>query len=91
MFAPLCAALGFAGRRLIRGRWWTPVAVAALCTVVLALLAVPVYAKPGCAPDNPTVLDRNYPLGLWISLAHRVGVRAGLLRWSPRLATSSSG
>jgi hypothetical protein len=69
VFAPVVAAMGFAGRRLIRGRWWTPVSVAALCTAVLALLAVPVYARPGARPDNLTVLDRNYPLGLWISLA----------------------
>lgn len=69
VFAPLCAALGFAGRRLIRGWWWTPVTVAGLCTVVLALLAIPVYARPGARPDNMTVLDRNYPLGLWISIA----------------------
>jgi hypothetical protein len=69
VFAPLCVALGFGGRRLIGGRWWPPVAVAALCSVVLILLAIPVYAKPGMRPDNMTVLDRNYPLGLWISLA----------------------
>jgi hypothetical protein len=69
VFAPLSAALGLAGRRLFRGRWWTPVSVAGLCTVVLALLAIPVYARPGARPDNMTVLDRNYPLGLWISIA----------------------
>jgi hypothetical protein len=69
VFAPLCAAFGFAGRRLIRGPWWTPVTVAALCTAVLALLAIPVYDKPGLRPDNPTVLNRDYPLGLALSIA----------------------
>ena len=69
VFAPLCAAVGYAGRKLIRGRVWTPVAVAGLCTVVLALLAIPVYSKPGAHLDNMTVLDRNYPLGLWVSMA----------------------
>ncbi|MGB9225289.1 hypothetical protein [Mycobacterium sp.] len=69
VFAPSAAAMGFAGRRLIRGRWWTPVSVAGLCTAVLVLLAIPVYARPGARPDNLTVLDRNYPVGLWISLA----------------------
>ncbi len=69
VFAPAAAAMGFAGRRLIRGRWWTPVSVAGLCTAVLVLLAIPVYARPGARPDNLTVLDRNYPVGLWISLA----------------------
>lgn len=69
VFAPLCAAAGLAGRTFIPARWRPPVAVAALCSVVLALLAVPVYAKPGLPPDNPTVLDRDYALGVWIAIA----------------------
>ena len=69
VFAPVCVALGFAARRLIPGKWWAPIAVAAFCSVVLAFLAIPVYGKPGMRPDNLTVLDRNYPLGLSISLA----------------------
>jgi hypothetical protein len=69
VFAPACLALGYAARRLIPGQWWAPVAVAAFCSAVLVLLAVPVYGKPGMRPDNMTVLDRNYPLGLWLSLA----------------------
>lgn len=69
VFAPLCVAVGLMGRRLIPVRWWSPVAVAGLCSVVLAVLAVPVYGRPGMRPDNPTVLNRDYPLGLWISLA----------------------
>jgi hypothetical protein len=69
VFAPLCVALGFAGRRLIPGSWWAPITVAAFCSVILVFLAIPVLGKPGMRPDNMTVLDRNYPLGLWISLA----------------------
>ena len=69
VFAPVCVVLGFAGRRLIPGKWWPPIAVAVFCSVVLAFLAIPVYGKPGMRPDNATVLDRNYPMGLWISLA----------------------
>ena len=69
MFAPLCAVAGFGARRLLPARWWAPVSLAALCTVVLVLLAVPVFDKPGMRPDNATVLDRNYHAGLWISLA----------------------
>jgi hypothetical protein len=69
VFAPLCAAVGVAVRKLVRGRWWTPAAVAGLCTAVLALLAIPVYSKPGAHLDNMTVLDRNYPVGLWVSIA----------------------
>lgn len=69
VFAPLCVALGFAGRRIIPQKWLGPVAVAALCSVVLVMLAVPVFDKPGMRPDNLTVLDRDYHAGLWISLA----------------------
>jgi hypothetical protein len=69
VFAPVAAALGFAGRRLVGGRWWAPVTVAGLCTATLLLLAVPVYTRPGAHADNPTVLDRNYPPGLWIAVA----------------------
>lgn len=68
VFAPVCAALGWSGRRVLAPRWQTPVALAALCSVVLVLLAIPVYSKPGMRPDNPTVLDRDYVRGLWWSL-----------------------
>lgn len=69
VFAPVCVALGFAGRRLLPHRWWTPVLVASLLSVVLVLLAIPVYGKPGQRPDNMTVLDRDYQTGFWIALA----------------------
>ncbi|BBZ79451.1 hypothetical protein MANY_47880 [Mycolicibacterium anyangense] len=69
VFAPLCVAVGFAGRRILPHRWWTPVLVAALLTVVLVALAIPVYSKPGQHLDNLTVLDRNYQAGFWIALA----------------------
>jgi hypothetical protein len=69
VFAPLCVAVGFAGRRILPHRWWTPVLVAALLTIVLVALAIPVYSKPGQHLDNLTVLDRNYQAGFWIALA----------------------
>lgn len=68
IFAPVCAAVGVAGRRLIPLRWQSPVAVAGLCSVVLVLLAIPVFSRPGMRPDNPSVLDRDYPLGLTVAL-----------------------
>lgn len=69
VFAPICAAFGLVGRRLLPPRWQVPVAVSLLCGVVLGLLAVPVLGKPGMRPDNLTVLDRDYPLGLLLSLS----------------------
>lgn len=50
-------------------RWQSPFAVAGLCSVVLVLLAIPVFSRPGMRPDNPSVLDRDYPLGLAVALA----------------------
>ena len=69
VFAPVTAALGYTGRRWIGRRWWPPVAVAAVCSVTLVLLAVPVFDRPGAKPDNPSVLDRDYPLGVGLSVA----------------------
>lgn len=69
VFAPACVALGFASRRVVPQSVWSPLPVAGLCTVVIALLAIPVYDKPGLQPDNPSALDRDYHAGLWISLA----------------------
>jgi hypothetical protein len=69
VFAPVCVALGFAGRRILPHKWWTPVLVAGLLTVILVLLAIPVFSKPGLHLDNLTVLDRNYEAGFWIALA----------------------
>ena len=69
VFAPLVTALGYAGRRIVPRAWWAPVGVAALVSVTLVLLAVPVFDRPGAKPFNPTVVDRDYPQGLWISLA----------------------
>lgn len=69
VFAPACLAMGFAGRRILPRTWWSPVLVASLCTVVLVLLAIPVYDKPGLMPDNPSALDRDYHWGFWVSLA----------------------
>ena len=69
VFAPACVALGFAGRRILPRSWWSPIMVAALCSVVLVLLAIPVYDKPGRLLDTPSALDRDYHWGLWVSLA----------------------
>ena len=59
---------------------------AALGSVVLVVLAVPVFSRPGMRPDNTTVLNRDYPLGLWISLAvvwAGVPLYRLLARWLP--------
>ncbi|WP_433657010.1 hypothetical protein ACQPW1_36750 [Nocardia sp. CA-128927] len=68
VFAPLCAAVGATARRVLPGTWWAPTACGAVCTVALVLIAAPVLDRGDAMPDNPTVLDRNYPLGLAVAL-----------------------
>ena len=69
IFAPLCIAAAFAGRRLLPKRWWSAVAVAALISVTLLAIAAPVLGRRGAIADNPTVLDRNYAVGVAVALA----------------------
>ncbi|WP_067571031.1 hypothetical protein [Nocardia acidivorans] len=69
VFAPAAATLGVAARRMLPASWWAPVACGAVCTVTLSLIAVPVIGRAGALPGNPTILDRDYILGLAISLA----------------------
>ncbi|MGV9823636.1 hypothetical protein [Nocardia xishanensis] len=68
VFAPLSAAAGLTARRVLPGAQWGLVACGAVCTVALVLIAAPVLGREDAAADNPTVLDRNYPLGLAIGI-----------------------
>ncbi|MET7767633.1 hypothetical protein [Nocardia sp. NPDC005366] len=68
VFAPLCAATGLTARRYLPHAWWGPVACGAVCTVALLLITAPVLRRGGAIVDNPTVLDRDYPLGLAIAI-----------------------
>ena len=45
-----------------------PVAAALVVLGATTLLAVPVLGRFGARPDNPTLLDRDYPAG-WLALA----------------------
>ncbi|MFE6507007.1 hypothetical protein ACFVDI_17655 [Nocardioides sp. NPDC057767] len=64
ILAPAVLALGWLGGRLL------PRAVAQGAVTVLVLLgptvlvAIPVLGRFGAKPDNPTLLDRDYTLGL---------------------------
>ena len=68
LFAPLCAALGLTARHLLAPGWWSVAACGAICSVALTLIALPVLNRGNAMPTNPTVLDRNYPLGLTAAL-----------------------
>lgn len=68
VFAPLCIAVAFLGRRLLPRRWWGTIAVATLISVTLLVVVAPVLRRRGAMADNPTVLDRNYTLGVTVAL-----------------------
>jgi len=86
VFAPVCAAFGLTARHLLPPTWWAVTACGAICSVALVLIALPVLDRRNAMPSNPTVLDRNYPLGLTVVLilvwslvliAHAVANRSG--------------
>ncbi|WP_454198315.1 hypothetical protein [Nocardia sp. Marseille-Q1738] len=64
VFAPLTAMVGLGARRILPRSWWAAAACGAVCTAALLLIAAPVLGRGHAAPDNPTILDRNYPVGL---------------------------
>ncbi|WP_330251190.1 hypothetical protein OG874_34235 [Nocardia sp. NBC_00565] len=68
LFAPLSAAVGRTTRHLLPPTWWAPTACAAICTTALLLISLPVLNRHNAIPTNPTVLDRNYPLALTLTL-----------------------
>jgi hypothetical protein len=68
IFAPLCAALGLTARHLLPSTWWSVTACGAICSIALTLIALPVLNRGDAMPTNPTVLDRNYPVGLTAAL-----------------------
>lgn len=80
IFAPLCVAFGFAGRRVLPPTWWAPVVCGGVCTVTLLALAVPVIARHGAVADNASVLDQNYGAGLVTALL-LVWVITGFAVW----------
>lgn len=66
VFAPLCAAAGYAAGRLVPATWWGALTCGAVCTVALVLIAAPMLFSP--ATGNPSLLDRNYPAGLAVAV-----------------------
>ncbi|WP_030523493.1 hypothetical protein [Nocardia rhamnosiphila] len=69
VIAPLCAGLGLAARRILPANWWAPATVGAVCTLTLAVLAIPVVGRAGANPANPTVLDRDFGTGLLVAIS----------------------
>ncbi|MCE5289405.1 MAG: hypothetical protein LLG14_09180 [Nocardiaceae bacterium] len=90
VFAPICLAAWF----LVLRRLPVWVSVCGFLSVVLIVLAIPVLPREKSLP-NPTVLDRNYVLGVAVALAivWTAGIvvqliRSGTARRHPAAITS---
>lgn len=69
LVAPAVGVLGLLLTRFVPVAWRAPIAVGAVLSGVLALLAVPLLWRPFGVATNPGLHDRNYVAGLAIALA----------------------
>ena len=90
----MAPVVSLAGRALARGgpRWWLGAVEGALAaSAAITLFAVPFVAGWGRQADNPSLLPRNYTLGLLLVLGAIWAVAAlVILRRARRLARGTS-
>ncbi|MEU1210037.1 hypothetical protein [Nocardia sp. NPDC005825] len=84
IFGPVAALAGTLGRYVLPARWWPVFTVGAFVSLALILLAIPVLGREGAVPGNDTILDRNYTVGLLISLTVVWAVAAACLLTAAR-------
>ncbi|MFE3105593.1 hypothetical protein [Nocardia tengchongensis] len=84
IFGPVAALAGVLGHYVLPARWWPVYTVGAFVSLALILVAVPVLGREGAVPGNHTILDRNYTVGLLISLAAVWAVAAACLLTAAR-------
>jgi len=68
VLVPLTLLLGLALVRLLPANVRAPVVGGLVVLGTVTLMAVPVLGGWGANADNPTILDRNYPVG-WLVVA----------------------
>jgi hypothetical protein len=68
VIAPVVGLTGLLLTRIVPPPWRTPVAVGAVLTGVLTLVAIPLLWRPFGTAVNPGLHDRNYGAGLAIAL-----------------------
>ncbi|MVU83074.1 hypothetical protein GPX89_38280 [Nocardia sp. ET3-3] len=68
VFGPVAALVGFLGHRVLPARWWPAYTVGAFTSLALIIVALPVLGREGAVPGNDTILNRNYTVGLLISV-----------------------
>lgn len=69
VLAPLSVAAGRGGERWLPAGVRGPVLTGAVVSLGLAVVALGVLGEPGAEADNPSLLPRDYPLGLVSALA----------------------
>jgi hypothetical protein len=68
VIAPVVGLTGLLLTRIVPPLWRTPVAVGAVLTGVLTLVAIPLLWRPFGTAVNPGLHDRNYGVGLAVAL-----------------------
>lgn len=66
--APAVGITGLLIARVVPKAWRVPVAVGAVLTAILVLLAIPLLWRPFGVPSNPGLHDRNYAAGLAVAV-----------------------
>jgi hypothetical protein len=69
LVAPLIVVVGWWASRHAPAASRTPLLTAAIVSGGLLAVAASVLTRAGALPDNPTLLDRNYGVGLLVVLA----------------------
>jgi hypothetical protein len=68
VLAPIALVLVAVGGRLVPTGFRAPAVAGLVVLGTATVLATPVLLGMGERPDNPSLLDRNYPIG-WLGLA----------------------
>lgn len=77
---PLVVLLGWFVARVVPGRWRVPVVVGLVLSAAVLAVAWPFLGGWGHRPDNPSLLDLDYPFGVAVVLAV---IWVGVGVWTP--------
>jgi hypothetical protein len=81
LVGPGAIALGAVARRVTPGPWWPTVRGALMVTASLAVVGWPFVRGYGDDPANPSLLPRDYLLGLAVAVAAAWALAAAHLVW----------
>jgi hypothetical protein len=92
LLLPLSIGVGVLIGRIVPPRLRTPVRVAAVVSLAVTVVALPLVLGRGRVPDNPSILPLNYGRGLLVVYAAVWATAAGfaVARHRPRRRSPSS-